>query len=298
MKRIWILFLASALLLLSGCSRLAADAALTADRTLSAIEVYPSSFDVNTTWDDGEAVFISLADGASTSTGSGAMIEGDVITIKAGGDYVISGSLTDGQICVELDKTEKAHLILNGVSVSSAETAPLYVVAADKVCITTVGGTENIFSDESSTRPADDDLKHNLNACIYAADDISFNGAGTLTVKAYNNGIGCKNDVRICGGTVDINARQNGIKGRNSVYISAGTVNIKAGKDGLKSTNAAEPLKGFVAVVGGDVTIHAMDDGIQAITDVIVNNCSLTLRAADDKINSFGARHLDLNCIH
>ena len=41
-----------------------------------------------------------------------------------------------------------------------------------------------------------------------------------------------------------------------------------------------------------------MDDGIQAITDVIVNNCSLTLRAADDKINSFGARHLDLNCIH
>ena len=62
-----------------------------------------------------DAVTITLADGASTATANNVKIEGDKITVQSGGTFLVSGSLSDGQLIVEADKLHKVHLIFNGV---------------------------------------------------------------------------------------------------------------------------------------------------------------------------------------
>lgn len=54
------------------------------------------------------------------------------IEITSGGTYIISGSLSDGQIIVNAPDSEKVHLILNNVTLGSSTGAPIYVKSSDK----------------------------------------------------------------------------------------------------------------------------------------------------------------------
>ena len=47
-------------------------------------------------------------------------VDGSTITITAGGTYVVSGALTDGEIVVAADGAD-VHLVLNGASITNAD---------------------------------------------------------------------------------------------------------------------------------------------------------------------------------
>ena len=49
-----------------------------------------------------------------TINGSGAAADGTVVTITAPGVYKLQGSCAVGQVLVEIDKAEKAQLVLAG----------------------------------------------------------------------------------------------------------------------------------------------------------------------------------------
>ena len=57
--------------------------------------------------------------------------------------YVLSGALSDGMVIVDAEDTDKIQFVLKDVSISNAQSAALYVRAADKVFVTTASGTEN-----------------------------------------------------------------------------------------------------------------------------------------------------------
>ncbi len=246
-----------------------------------------------------DAVNITLADGASTASGAGVEIEGDKITVTHAGTYVFSGTLSNGQIAVKADKLHKVHLVFNGVWISNSETAPLYIISADKVIVTLAEGSKNHLTDISRPPVSTDDEEgeDNINACVYAADDLTFNGLGELTVEASNNGIGGKNDIRICGGTYTINAANNGIKGKDSVILAAGTISVVAGKDGVKSDNIEEVERGYVHICGGTISIQASDDGIQAVTRLTIDAGSVTVNATDDATNCDGTVSIKEGCL-
>lgn len=56
---------------------------------------------------------IVLSDSGSTASGSGARVEGSRVTISQGGEYRISGSLTEGQLYVEAggDDTDRKSVV-------------------------------------------------------------------------------------------------------------------------------------------------------------------------------------------
>lgn len=261
-------------------------------------EAVLSDFDKKNAWDDA-AVTISLADGSTKISGPGAEVKDNTVTISKPGTYVLSGSLSQGRILVNVTKTDKVHLILNGVFIANDKDAPFYVTCADKVTVTLADGSKNTFSDKNRPSPEErqEETANEGNACIYACDDITFNGTGSLTVEGSYNGIAGKNDIRICGGTYEISATNNGIKGKDSVLIAAGNITVTAGKDGIKSDNTNEAGRGLVHVCGGTVSVKANDDGIQAITKILIEAGTVTVDAADDVTNCDGEVSIKEGCL-
>ncbi len=243
--------------------------------------------DMNSSWTEADSVLIQLADGATTVSGQGAAVDGDIVTITQEGTYVLSGKLSDGRIEVRADKLHKVHIVLNGIDVSNSTTAPFYVWSADKVVVTLAAGTVNTFTD-SESYVDDQSAEGAPNACIYSRDDISFNGTGTLNVNAnFNNGIGCSNDVKIISGVYNVNAVNNGIKGKDSVSVKDGTVNIEA-EDGIKSDNELEEDRGVIYITGGEISIRADDDALQATNYIVVTGGNVETDVAGKKLNCGG----------
>ena len=243
--------------------------------------------DMNSAWTEADSVNIQLADGATTVSGDGVTVDGDIVTINQEGTYVLSGKLSDGRIEVRADKLYKVHIVLNGVDVSNSTTAPFYVWSADKVVVTLADGSVNTFTDAESY--VDDQTAEGApNACIYSRDDISFNGTGTLNVNAnFNNGIGCSNDVKIVSGIYNIKAVKNGIKGKDSVSVKDGTIDIQA-KDGIKSDNELEEDRGIIYITGGEISIRADDDALQSTNYIVITGGDIETDVVGKKLNCGG----------
>ena len=270
--------LALALSILMACSLCAA---LAADYS----DVF-TNFDLRDSWT--AATEITFTDTAVTINGSGAVADGTVVTITAPGVYKLQGSCADGQVLVELDKAEKAQLVLAGLTLTCQSSAPLYVLSADKVSLTLAPDTVNTFADGKAYTAAFDKQP---NACICSRDDLVINGTGTLNVEGnFNNGIGTKNDLRIAGGNITVSAVKNALKGNDSVAIQNGVITLTAGKDAIKTDNEDKPGKGYVYIAGGDIRITAGDDAIQATQDVTVTGGAIAVTAAGKAVNSKGSQ--------
>ena len=227
-----------------------------------------TSRDVDTGYDESSSAKITLNGDEVSVSGNGVAADGCVITISSEGTYIFEGTLNDGQIVVAAGDSNKVQIVLNGVTITNDDGPCIYVQSADKVFVTLADDSENTLSDTGAEYVQSDDSS-NVDGVIFSKDDITFNGAGTLTVNAgYANGIVGKDDVKFTGGTINVTATGNAIEGKDSVRIKNGSFNLVAGndKDGIHSSNAEEEGKGYIYIEGGDFNIAAKDDGIHAET--------------------------------
>ena len=247
-----------------------------------------TNFDQRDTWTD--ATTIDFTDDGVKIAGNGASADGTIVYITGEGTYVIAGSCQNGQIVVELDKTEKAQLVLSGLTLTCQDSSPLYVASADKVSLTLVEGTVNTFSDGAAYTAAFDKQP---TACVYSRDDLTINGKGELVVNAnVNNGIGTSNDLKIVSGTVTVTAANNGLKGNDSIAIMGGTINVTSKDDGVKTENDVDPGKGYIYVEGGEITITCADDALQATQDITVAGGHITANAGGKTVNCDGSQDI------
>ena len=213
-------------------------------------------------YEESESVVISLADNGSSCESDAVSITENTVTIKEEGTYILSGSLSNGMVIVEAEDTDKIQLVLNGVSISSSQSAALYVRSADKVYVTTVSGTENSL-EHSGTYTAIDE--NNIDAAVFSKSDLTFNGEGMLTVTAQEgHGIVSKDDLVLTSGTYVITSASHGISGKDSVRIANGSYTIVSGKDGIHGENTEDSSLGFVYLAGGTFDIKSQQDGISA----------------------------------
>ena len=128
-----------------------------------------------------EAVSITLNGSTAQADSDAVTVDGSNITITSEGTYILSGTLDNGSIIVDADKEAKVQLVLNSASIHSDTFAALYVLQADKVFVTLESGTENSLSNGGSFVLIDE---NEVDAVIYAKDDITFNGTGSLTITS------------------------------------------------------------------------------------------------------------------
>ena len=99
------------------------------------IAVAYDSADQDDSWTGDAVTSLSLSDETIQIDGAGAVSKDGIITITAAGTYLISGSLSNGQIIVNAQDGDLVMLILNGVSLTCLTSAPIFIVNADKVVL-------------------------------------------------------------------------------------------------------------------------------------------------------------------
>lgn len=217
--------------------------------------------DLAGTYDESEAVKITLSGKTAACNSSNVQIEDEVVTIKAAGVYVLSGTLTDGTIVVDAGDDDKVQLVLDGVSITAADYAAIYAKNADKVFVTLAEGAENsltVFGDYVQT----DD--NNEDAVIFAKCDLTLGGTGSLTVKdTTGHGIVSKDDLVVTGGTYTIDSQDHCLNAKDSVRIADGTFNLSCDEDGIHAGNDDQQDR-YVYIEGGDINISVGDDAIHA----------------------------------
>ena len=226
-------------------------------------------------YDEESAIAINLSDGASIADSDSVVIDGDTITITEEGTYILSGSLTNGQIVVEAENA-KVQLVLDNADISCETSAAIYVKDADKVFITTTDGSTNTVCTSGEFEAIDD---NNIDAAIFSKSDLTLNGAGSLEVTCGNgHGIVSKDDLVITSGEYVVDAGKHALSGKDSVRIAGGTFDLTAGRDGIHSENTDEEEKGFVYIENGSFTITSDGDGIDAsyVVEIVDGSFDIT----------------------
>ena len=251
-----------------------------------------SDRDQDPSYDEASACYVTLADGASAADGSGASVDGNTVTITAGGTYVLSGTLSNGQVVVDAGD-EKVQLVLDGANVSCEGSAALYVRSADKVFLTLADGSDNALCSTGEFVQADDEI--NVDGAVFSKDDLTVNGGGSLTVSSETgHGIVCKDDLVLVSGTVSVTAADHAIQAKDTVTVAGGTWELAAGTDGIHcGSDDDADAEGSVLVMGGTVSVTCDSDGFDATGTLEVDGGQVSVDAGDDGLHSDAALQVD-----
>lgn len=228
-------------------------AQIVSGRTLVPARAISEAFGLSVDWDeDNQIVNITTDDDEDDSwkentgtinlsdltfTGSGIEITNNQISITAGGDFTLTGVLTDGSVTVSTK--EKVKLRLSDVSVTSSDGPCIFVEDADKAYITISEGTKNTLIAENSESGA-----------IYAKDNLEIKGNGTLTVSSpVGHAIKASDNLTIESGNIYLTAFGDGIHINDTFKMTGGNVNISADGDGIDSES-------IVIISGGELNIE------------------------------------------
>lgn len=214
---------------------------------------------------------ITLSADGSKVEGEGATVEGNVVTVTAPGSYLVTGSLPDGKLAVDVSEKEKVTLILDGVSVGNPAGSALEILSAPKkVVLHLPAGSVNLLSCSAPDE--------NTKAALFSKEDLTITGSGTLSVTAEGcKGIYGKDDLTVEGGELLISATDDGLRGKDSLTILEGTVKVACGGDGVKSGDDEDLSLGAIRISGGSIAVTAGQDGIQAGASLTVTDGSITL---------------------
>ncbi len=234
--------------------------------------------DLDPSYDEATATKIALDGSSASITGEGATADGSTVTISADGTYVVSGTLADGQIVVNLPgDDDKVQIVLDGITIHNEDGPAIQVDQADKVFLTLADGSTNVLSDGASYALSDGEDEPY--AALYSKDDLTINGAGALEVTGnYRHAIASKDDTVITGGTITVTSVEDAVRGNDAIKIGGGDITVNAGDDAFHSeylfyiadgtVDVESCVEGYEAekifVHGGETSIVASDDGVNA----------------------------------
>lgn len=219
--------------------------------------------------------------------------EGGIITFSSISEdsvYSISGELS-GSIIIEVGDSYKFDLELHGLSIISTDTNPITVLSGDKVSITAKKDTKNYIYDKREAVTEDDETR--FSAAIHSEVDLDICGKGEFSVLSENNkGIHTKDDLEVKNLTLTVACTDNALKGNDSVTLKSGTTTlIAASGNGIKTSNTDVSEKGnqrgTVAILGGEHTVYAACDGIDAAYNVTVEGEATKLNVYTDKYSNY-----------
>jgi hypothetical protein len=227
-------------------------------------------------------------------TGDGVSVDGSTINITKGGDFVVTGTLSNGMI--KIDTEDRCKLRLSGCSITNSSGPAIYVDNSAKAFITITEGTTNTLTDGNLYSDEE------ANSTIFSNDDIEIKGKGTLTVKGnYDHAISGDDDVIIENGEINITSLNDGINANASVEIKGGNLNINASGDSIQSgdeelliedgilTLAAnsQALKSDTGVTinAGEIEVTKAEEGVEA-PSITINGGVTNISASDDSLNA------------
>ena len=237
-----------------------------------------SARDLSASYDE-EVFSITLSGNTASTDSDHVTVSGGTVTVNGPGTYLVSGTLANGGIVVNADKQDKVQLVLNDVSISSDTGAAIYVAQADKVFVTLAEGTSSTLTNGGRFAQ---DANGEIDAVIYAKDDLTLNGSGSLTINSpAGHGIVGKDDVTVTGGSYAITSPDSAMTANDTLAVAGGSFQITTNKDGLHSENSDDDTLGAIYITGGSFVIRAGDDAVHAESLLQIDGGSLDITAAE-----------------
>ncbi len=257
-----------------------------ADITIAAADSYEkSAITVSEAKNSTATTTITLSGKSITYSGTGVKVSGSNATIIKGGTYILSGSLSDGQIVVNSSDDTPVILLLNGAAIASSGRPALYIKDAKKVILTLAEGTQNSLTDSSKYSGSADE--NDPNAALFCQSDLTINGKGSLTVTGnFNNAVNCRDILKILNCSLNIGSIDDGIIGRDAVIIENANITLDVEGDGIKATNEEDKNLGYLSVNGSAINVTAGNDGLQAETNLYIIGGTLTITTGGGSQNA------------
>lgn len=229
-------------------------------------------------YDISDATVITLDGGSASVSGNGAYAYDGGVVIANAGVYVLSGTLDDGSITVDADSSAKIWIYLNGVNVTCEDGAALLVENADKVFLTLAEGQANMFTSGSEYETSATEA--GIDGVIFARDDLTINGAGSLTVAGGPaHGIVANDDLVVTGGTIQVTSEGDAVHVNDSLRITNCSMALDAGDDAIAVDNEG----GYIYIESGDFHISAADEGIAAEGDITIDGGEFEIAVGTDQ---------------
>ena len=280
MKKLISILCAGAMLLsLAACGSTsggasAADTNITADSVVSSDKAGSTVTDADIAAQLADAVTLTFSDSGITADGSGGFeTDGTALTITDAGTYVLTGSCADGSVKVKKGVTG-VTLVLSGLELTSADTAPITCAKSSQVVLYAAAGTENRLADTAQNN--DETYSENAdaeNAVIKCKDgsQVTLCGSGSLVIEA--NG---KNGIKSGATTAE--------EGEASLTIRDITLTIAAPVN--DAINAEQLLNiGAEGTDGPAITITDCYEAIEAATLNILSG-DIDITSSDDCLNA------------
>lgn len=214
-----------------------------------------------------EVVTVEFSDGGITVSpedAAGLAVEETALSVSGAGVYALSGSCADGSVKVEA-QTEDVVLLLDGLTLTSADTAPIVCGESTGVTIAVVDGTENTLTDSEANDPDNPADNENAEKAVVKCKDgsqVVLCGGGALTVNALG---------------------KNGIKSGTALDDRDASLTIAAGEDAIHCD--MELNIGAEGTTGPAITVSTCCEGLEgAVLNIYSGNMDIT--STDDCLNA------------
>ena len=217
------------------------------------------------------------------------------LTVSESGVYRLSGSCADGSVTIKKGTTD-VTLILDNLTLTSTDTAPITCGKSSQVTIEAAAGTVNALSDSEQnngdTYPANENAENAVLKCKDGSQ-VTLCGTGSLTLTANGkNGIksGASTDedgeasLTIRELTLTIHAPVNdAINAGQLLTIESGDLTISAADDAIHCDYTLQI--GAEGTDGPAISITDCCEGLEAAT-LNVASGDIRIRASDDCLNA------------
>ncbi|MBQ7907381.1 MAG: carbohydrate-binding domain-containing protein [Clostridia bacterium] len=241
--------------------------------------------DESPSYNEDEAIKITLHSTYAASTSDRVEINEGVIKITQTGCYLVTGSLENGMLIVDAPQEAKIQIILRDVSIKSESSAPIYIKSCNKCFLTLEGGS--VLETKSSFVNIDE---NNIDGTIFSKDDLTINGDGSLSLASIKNGIVCKDDLVISGATLSISAQNHAIDVNNSARLSDCTLESESLNDGIHAENTDDSEKGYIYLIGATLKINASGDGLDAGAYAQIEDCQIDITTNSSENSTKGIK--------
>ena len=270
--------------LLSGCAVPAAGQVASAVQTVSTTAASAVNY---------EGTKITFTNSAITAdSNDGLEIDGTNLTITKSGTYLLSGTCANGSVKVKKGTTG-VTLVLQGLSLTCEDTAPLVCGKSTEVTIVAGANTENTLADTESNNEENGNTQAE-NAVIKCKDgsQVILCGTGSLTIQANaKNGIHSgattqeegEASLTIRELTLNIGAANDAVNAEAALNVESGNLSISAGDDALHCDNTLSI--GADNTQGPTIAISDCNEGLEGAT-VNVFSGEVNIVSTDDCINA------------
>lgn len=215
----------------------------------------------------------TVANDGVTSNGSKVTLTDGVLTITSSGTYVFDGSAENFTIEVNAPD-EKVTLVLKNLKIVNDDFAALYVKSADKVFIFLEGKNSLTVSGDFSNKD-----ENKVDGVVFAKDNVTFQGDGSLEITSSKHGIVAKDDLKIVDCALGVTAVSHALSANDSVRLLNASLVLSAGKDGIHVENEDDTEKGYFYSAGSVLEITADDDGVDASGTLDVESGTMNIKS-------------------